>query len=80
VPQQQLYYLQDEEIDLFTYLREARKHPPTVNVAKATVADGQTAAAGSGGGVRWKAHWLAVEGVQPLIKENPVPESVDGCE
>lgn len=24
-------------------------------------------------GVRWKAHWLAVEGVQPAIPENPAP-------
>ncbi|WVW86592.1 hypothetical protein I302_108642 [Kwoniella bestiolae CBS 10118] len=24
-------------------------------------------------GVKWKAHWLAVEGVQPAIKENPNP-------
>ncbi|WWC73412.1 uncharacterized protein I206_107379 [Kwoniella pini CBS 10737] len=24
-------------------------------------------------GVKWKAHWLAVEGVQPAIKENPTP-------
>lgn len=28
------------------------------------------------GGVRWKAHWLAVEGVQPAIPENPAPSSV----
>ncbi|WVR08314.1 hypothetical protein IAU60_005367 [Kwoniella sp. DSM 27419] len=27
----------------------------------------------SSGGVKWKAHWLAVEGVQPAIKENPTP-------
>ncbi|WVQ96401.1 hypothetical protein IAU59_003506 [Kwoniella sp. CBS 9459] len=27
----------------------------------------------SSGGVKWKAHWLAVEGVQPAIPENPTP-------
>ncbi|KAL7424833.1 histone H4-like TAF Taf6, SAGA complex subunit [Cryptotrichosporon argae] len=26
-------------------------------------------------GVKWKAHWLAVEGVQPAIQENPAPSS-----
>ncbi|WWC93104.1 uncharacterized protein L201_008070 [Kwoniella dendrophila CBS 6074] len=24
-------------------------------------------------GVKWKSHWLAVEGIQPAIKENPTP-------
>src|SRR5689334_7234195 len=30
-------------------------------------------------GVRWGAHWLAVEGVQPRVPENPpaVPKDVD---
>ncbi|WWD20037.1 hypothetical protein CI109_104510 [Kwoniella shandongensis] len=27
----------------------------------------------SSAGVKWKAHWLAVEGVQPAIPENPAP-------
>ncbi|ODN79066.1 transcription initiation factor TFIID subunit 6 [Cryptococcus wingfieldii CBS 7118] len=27
----------------------------------------------SSAGVKWKAHWLAVEGVQPAIAENPAP-------
>ncbi|WVQ79482.1 hypothetical protein IAT38_001581 [Cryptococcus sp. DSM 104549] len=27
----------------------------------------------SSAGVRWKAHWLAVEGVQPAVAENPAP-------
>lgn len=29
-------------------------------------------------GVKWKAHWLAVEGVQPAIPENPAPTSRAG--
>ncbi|ORX38050.1 TATA box binding protein associated factor-domain-containing protein, partial [Kockovaella imperatae] len=29
-------------------------------------------------GVKWKAHWLAVEGVQPAIPENPPPSSKAG--
>lgn len=31
-------------------------------------------------GVKWKAHWLAVEGVQPAIPENPAPSSRAGSE
>lgn len=30
------------------------------------------------GGVKWKAHWLAVEGVQPAIPENPAPNARAG--
>ena len=55
----QLYYLKDEEIDLATFLKNAHTTP-----SKATV--------GGESGVRWKSHWLAVEGVQPLVKENPI--------
>lgn len=29
-------------------------------------------------GIKWKAHWLAVEGVQPAIPENPAPSSRAG--
>ncbi|EIW72312.1 hypothetical protein TREMEDRAFT_70674 [Tremella mesenterica DSM 1558] len=29
----------------------------------------------SSAGVKWKAHWLAVEGVQPAIPENPAPSA-----
>lgn len=29
-------------------------------------------------GVKWKAHWLAVEGVQPAIPENPAPTARSG--
>jgi transcription initiation factor TFIID subunit 6 len=57
----QLYYLKDEEIDLATFLKNAHTTP-----AKAII--------GSEAGVRWKAHWLAIEGIQPLIKENPVTQ------
>ena len=31
-------------------------------------------------GVKWKAHWLAVEGVQPAIAENPPPKATAGRE
>ncbi|KAL1407644.1 histone H4-like TAF Taf6, SAGA complex subunit [Vanrija albida] len=36
------------------------------------------AALGNSAGVKWKAHWLAVEGVQPAIPENPPPSSRAG--
>ena len=56
VPQQSLYYLHDEEIDLEQLLRlQAPKMPPPVS---------------------WHAHWLAVEGQQPMIPENPLPSDV----
>jgi transcription initiation factor TFIID subunit 6 len=32
----------------------------------------------SSAGVKWKAHWLAVEGIQPAIPENPTPSSRAG--
>ncbi|KAK4685103.1 transcription initiation factor TFIID subunit 6, partial [Tremellales sp. Uapishka_1] len=32
----------------------------------------------SSAGVKWKAHWLAVEGVQPAIPENPAPSTKAG--
>lgn len=34
----------------------------------------------SSAGVQWKAHWLAVEGIQPAIPENPTPSSRAGRE
>jgi hypothetical protein len=49
--------LQDDEIDLATYL----KTPPVPGKSLKKTA-----------GVKWKAHWLAVEGVQPAIPENPI--------
>ena len=27
--------------------------------------------------VTFRAHWLAIEGVQPLIPENPLPDGMD---
>eukprot|EP00835_Amoeboradix_gromovi_P002368 NODE_133_length_18153_cov_0.298050.p4 type:complete len:434 gc:universal NODE_133_length_18153_cov_0.298050:1726-3027(+) len=56
IPQQSLYYLHDEEIDLEQLLRlQAPKLPPPIS---------------------WHAHWLAVEGQQPMIPENPLPSDV----
>lgn len=59
--QPQLYYLGDDEIDLASFLRSAHTTLPRPTVG------GQT-------GVQWKAHWLAIEGVQPLISENPTSQ------
>lgn len=59
---QQLYFLKDEEVDLAAYLKSSHVLPA------ARVKEGRAA------GVRWKAHWLAVEGVQPLIPENPISQ------
>lgn len=36
------------------------------------------AAKANSAGVKWKAHWLAVEGVQPAIPENPAPNARAG--
>lgn len=62
-PTQQLYYLQDEEIDLAAFLKGAKEVGGSVKAKE-----------GMKSGVTWRAHWLAVEGVQPLVKENPVTE------
>jgi hypothetical protein len=51
---QQFYFLQDQEINFQSLLKE--KPPGLV-----------------GGGVRWTAHWLAVEGVMPRVPENVAP-------
>ncbi|CDZ98054.1 Transcription initiation factor TFIID, subunit TAF6 (also component of histone acetyltransferase SAGA) [Phaffia rhodozyma] len=51
----QLYYLQDQEIDFAKLLQE--RPPGLVN-----------------GGVRWTAHWLAVEGIMPRVPENVAPD------
>jgi transcription initiation factor TFIID subunit 6 len=51
---QQFYFLQDQEINFQSLLKE--KPPGLV-----------------GGGVRWTAHWLAVEGVMPKVPENVAP-------
>jgi transcription initiation factor TFIID subunit 6 len=72
--QPQLYFLRDEEIDLVSYLKGVHPAAGSTTVNGRHVNLGGTARKGKGAGVRWKAHWLAVEGVQPLIKENPISQ------
>ncbi|KAJ2311715.1 histone H4-like TAF Taf6, SAGA complex subunit, partial [Coemansia sp. RSA 2702] len=56
-----IYYVDDEQIDLDTLLDE-----PLPSVPLDTV---------------YTAHWLAIEGVQPRIQQNPIPsDEVDGGE
>ncbi|KAJ9105924.1 hypothetical protein QFC20_004162 [Naganishia adeliensis] len=70
--QPQLYFLRDEEIDLVSYLKGIHPAAGSSTINGKHVHLGGLAKKGKNAGVRWKAHWLAVEGVQPLIKENPI--------
>ncbi|KAJ2556606.1 histone H4-like TAF Taf6, SAGA complex subunit [Coemansia sp. RSA 1933] len=55
-----IYYVEDEEIDLNTILEEPLPSVPLEVV--------------------YTAHWLAVEGVQPRIQQNPIPLDADAEE
>jgi transcription initiation factor TFIID subunit 6 len=70
--QPQLYFLRDEEIDLVSYLKGIHPAAGSSTVNGKHIHLGGLAKKGRNAGVRWKSHWLAVEGVQPLIKENPI--------
>ncbi|KAJ9125315.1 hypothetical protein QFC22_000272 [Naganishia vaughanmartiniae] len=73
----QLYFLRDEEIDLVSYLKGIHPAAGSSTVNGKHIPLGDAAKKGKNAGVRWKAHWLAVEGVQPLIKENPISQIQD---
>lgn len=70
--QPQLYFLRDEEIDLVSYLKGIHPAAGSSTINGKHIHLGGLAKKGKNAGVRWKSHWLAVEGVQPLIKENPI--------
>ncbi|GHJ85581.1 hypothetical protein NliqN6_1983 [Naganishia liquefaciens] len=72
--QPQLYFLRDEEIDLVSYLRGVHPAAASTTIHGRNIGLGGAARRGKNAGVRWRAHWLAVEGVQPLIKENPISQ------
>ncbi|KAJ1664622.1 histone H4-like TAF Taf6, SAGA complex subunit [Coemansia sp. RSA 1813] len=55
-----IYYVEDEEIDLNTILEEPLPSVPLEVV--------------------YTAHWLAIEGVQPRIQQNPIPLDADAEE
>ncbi|KAJ9097344.1 hypothetical protein QFC19_006812 [Naganishia cerealis] len=75
--QPQLYFLRDEEIDLVSYLKGIHPAAGSSTIHGKHIPLGDAAKRGKNAGVRWKAHWLAVEGVQPLIKENPISQIQD---
>lgn len=72
--QPQLYFLRDEEIDLVSYLKGIHPAAGSSTIHGNHIHLGGAAKRGKAAGVRCKAHWLAVEGVQPLIKENPISQ------
>lgn len=72
--QPQLYFLRDEEIDLVSYLKGVHPAAGCSTIKGRQINLGGSARKGRQAGVRWRAHWLAVEGVQPLIKENPISQ------
>ncbi|CAO1628089.1 unnamed protein product [Sympodiomycopsis kandeliae] len=57
-----VYHVEEEEIDLEQAAKRISASNRSIPVRK--------------GGVGWKAHWLAIEGVQPLIPENPSPQEI----
>lgn len=59
-----VYQVEEQEIDIDAIAASVSSHYPATQPRK--------------GGVGWKAHWLAVEGVQPLVPENPAPAQLGG--
>lgn len=57
-----VYHVEEEEIDLEQVAKRISSSSRSIPVRK--------------GGAGWKAHWLAIEGVQPLIPENPTPQEI----
>ena len=58
-PNQDLFFLPDEELDTRKMLRQELTNLPTIPVDPS-----------------FQVHWLAIEGTQPLVPENPLPEDI----